>query len=86
MGQKAKSFLSSAGYATPQFTFISSPHFRTLQTVAYFQHELTGNAATEILLNSSIVVKNGSQAWRQAGDVCPFENGALAKLSAAELS
>ena len=37
VGRKTKEFLTQSGYMSPaNLTFISSPHFRTLQTVAYF--------------------------------------------------
>ena len=80
VGHKTKTFLARLGYTNPSYTFVVSPHFRTLQTAAYFQYELTQTADTPLLLNSSIVVKAGPSAWKSAGGA-PFANGAFAKLA-----
>ena len=36
-----KTFLDGKGYTAPGYTFVSSPHFRTMQTAASFTHEFT---------------------------------------------
>ena len=76
-----RSFLEKKNWTAPNFTFITSAHFRTLQTAASFQYEFTKSAETEILLNESIVLKNGTSDWKRADNKCPFRNGALAKFS-----
>ena len=32
-------------------------------------------------MNENIVLKNGTTEWKQAGNKCPFQNGALHKFS-----
>ena len=52
-----------------------------MQTAASFQYEFTQSAETEVLINESIVLKNGSSEWKKAGGKCPYRNGALHKFS-----
>jgi hypothetical protein len=86
--QLTRDFLIKKGYWSEEIPhrYIASPHYRTLQTAASFVYEWKQQAQSEILLNASIVLSNGSSAWSKAGGKCPFLNGALGKFSSSELT